>query len=154
MTRSLAEFLNHVLTACDRVSDYVGSVDHAGFMGSPMVQDAVVRQVEIIGEVGHQVLAAYGDDPLLDGVRPSLIAAYGMRNLVIHGYFGVDAGIVWETATRDLPALRLMVVDLLDRLPDEHTMPGGHGMRPGSGPKGDAEATATGEPDPGASGRE
>ena len=43
----------------------------------------------------------------------------GMRNVLVHGYFGIDLEVVWNTAHRDLPALRRQIASLLAQLPEE-----------------------------------
>lgn len=71
--------------------------------------DAVVRNLEIIGEAVRHLAARAGDLP--QHVPWTDIA--GMRNVLIHEYFGVDLAIIWETLTDDLPVLRSELEGLL-----------------------------------------
>ena len=73
-----------------------------------MIQDAVIRNFEIIGEASKNVervapefVAAHPDLPLA--------FAYDMRNLLAHGYYKVDVAVVWKTIERDLPFLQQQV---------------------------------------------
>lgn len=78
-------------------------------------QDAVIRNLEIIGEAAGKIhrhfpsfVAQYPDFPLR--------AAYGTRNALAHGYFKVDLELVWKTVERDLPLLADQVADALRAL--------------------------------------
>src|SRR5215469_13625285 len=109
---------------------------------NPQIQDAVVRNIEIIGEaVSH-----------INRMAPDFIAGHpqlpwaqmrDMRNLVIHAYFAIDLKVVWTTVRNDLPALKQQIDELLnkerngphgsERAPDEGSRPrGGRGRRPKS----------------------
>jgi uncharacterized protein with HEPN domain len=73
-----------------------------------MIQDAVIRNFEIIGEASKNVervapefVSAHPDLPLA--------FAYDMRNLLAHGYYKVDVAVVWKTIERDLPYLHQQV---------------------------------------------
>ena len=73
-----------------------------------MIQDAVIRNFEIIGEASKNVervapefIAAHPELPLA--------FAYDMRNLLAHGYYKVDVAVVWKTIERDLPFLQQQV---------------------------------------------
>jgi uncharacterized protein with HEPN domain len=70
-----------------------------------LVQDAVVRDLEIVGEACRNIQR---NDPDFAVAHPTfpLRAAFEMRNALAHGYFGVDWDIVWTTVQTDLPALR------------------------------------------------
>jgi uncharacterized protein with HEPN domain len=79
--------------------------DHAAFEQNPLVQDAVVRNIEIIGEaVNHinrvalEFIAQHPELPWQD--------MRDMCNVVIHAYFAVDLQIVWRTVQEDLPKLK------------------------------------------------
>jgi uncharacterized protein with HEPN domain len=81
-------------------------------MSDPKTQDAVIRNFEVIGEaakrVPHEYRAAHPSIPW------QLMA--GFRDVLIHGYDGVDLGRVWITATRDLPAVRGAIAAILPPL--------------------------------------
>ena len=67
-----------------------------------MAVDAVVRELEIIGEAARNVSSAYR------ATHPEIPFAemIGMRNRLIHDYLGVDCDVVWQTCQADLPGLR------------------------------------------------
>jgi uncharacterized protein with HEPN domain len=74
-------------------------------MTTRMVQDAVVGQLEIMGEAAKSLSSGVrGANPT---IRWKDIA--GMRDKLVHQYFGVDLGIVWDTAQRDVPVLKLEI---------------------------------------------
>jgi uncharacterized protein with HEPN domain len=102
--------LEDILEAVTNIEAYVAEMDFERFRQDRKTVDAVIRNIEIIGEaarhVGPEAEQALPDVPWRD-VRD-------MRNLLMHQYFGVDLSIVWETITRDLPALRARLQAYLD----------------------------------------
>lgn len=95
-------YLRHIRDAIDQIGEYTSDVDREEFQESSMVQDAVVRQIEIIGEAAKQLssetIEEYSSVPWAD------IA--GMRDKLIHNYFGVDIEQVWQTVQSDIPELK------------------------------------------------
>nr|WP_220681158.1 DUF86 domain-containing protein [Methanofollis formosanus] len=81
-------------------------------MASPMVQDAVIRNFEIIGEAVKQVSEKVKEK------RPDVPwrAIAGLRDILIHRYMGVDLDAVWDVVEQDLPALKRAVTEILDAL--------------------------------------
>jgi len=98
------DYLQHILDAIDRIRAYTGALSRESFEATPMAVDAVVRNIEIIGEASHNI--AQGD-PGFAAAHPEIPweAIYGMRNQVSHGYFAVDIDIVWSTVQTYLPDL-------------------------------------------------
>ena len=109
-------FLEDIDTAISNILEFT-SGGSAELFESRLVQAAVIRQFEIIGEaVRHlpqELLSRAPDAPWRGAV--------GMRNLLIHGYFNVDPGIVWETIENDLLPLRAEVRRLLQELDADDT---------------------------------
>ncbi len=95
-------FLKHMMDAIILIEDYLKNKGYQEFIENRMLQDAVIREIEIIGEATRNLSAAfrskYPDIPWRQ------IA--GMRDKLIHGYFGVDLDAVWDTATKDIPELK------------------------------------------------
>ncbi len=83
-------------------------MDAQAFMNNPLVQDAVIRHLEIIGEASHNIETRFPD---FAASRPELPLAFAcqMRNAVAHGYFKVDFEIVWNTIQQDLPRLHAQI---------------------------------------------
>lgn len=86
------------------------------FAKNSLVQDAVVRNIEIIGEAVRHITRMA---PSFIDQHPELPWAQmrAMRNVVIHQYFAVDLKILWTTATEDLPRLKRQIDQLLQQRP-------------------------------------
>lgn len=100
----LTDYLAHILEAIERIGRYTEDLDAVAFLGNEMAQDAVIRNLEIIGEASHNIEGHYPDFAAANPELP-LAFAYQMRNAVAHGYFKVDLEIVWKTLQNDLPGL-------------------------------------------------
>jgi uncharacterized protein with HEPN domain len=90
-------------------------MDEVGFLGSKLVQDAVIRNLEVIGEASRNIERAHPDFAAAHPELP-LALANDMRNALSHGYFKVDFGIVWTTIQGNLPDLYAQVQDALASL--------------------------------------
>ncbi len=85
------------------------------FFADTLKQDAVIRNIEIIGEATNNLLEA---DPGIAAKYPSIPFAqiYGMRNRVAHGYFAVSLAMVWDSVEQDIPELREKMAKVLEEL--------------------------------------
>ncbi len=109
----ISDYLRHILQAITQIETYSNGVDQTAFFASPLLQDAVIRNIEIIGEAANKILRL---DSEFDKKYPDmeLRAAYGMRNSLSHGYFLVDPVLVWGTIQTDIPVLKKQVADVLE----------------------------------------
>ena len=103
-------FLQHILDSISKIEKYTLSMDFEKFSSNSMAQDAVVRQIEIIGEaaknLSDKIKSKEDDIPWRDIV--------GMRDKLIHHYFGTDSNSVWKTVEEDIPKLKESVNKILD----------------------------------------
>lgn len=104
----LSDYLAHIAEAIERIDHYTADVDELAFLYTPLIQDAVIRNPEIIGEASNNIEKHH---PEFAAAHPELplAFAYQMRNALAHGYFKVDLGIVWKTIHRDLPGLHAQI---------------------------------------------
>jgi len=115
------DYLDHIQEAIERIARYTDDIDENGFLQDEMTQDAVIRNLEIIGEASHNIER---DHPEFAAAHPELplAFAYQMRNAVAHGYFKVDLEIVWKTVQNDLTGLHAQVREIRQNLL-EHDQP-------------------------------
>ncbi len=108
----VADYLGHILQATARIERHTAGVDAAGFAASELVQDAVIRNLEVIGEAANNIQRV---DPAFTAAHPEVPWAvmYAMRNRLTHGYDTVDLVVVWKVVERDLPALRAQIAAIL-----------------------------------------
>jgi uncharacterized protein with HEPN domain len=107
----VADYLAHILEAIERIERYTEDMDALAFLGNQLVQDAVIRNLEIIGEASNNIDKHH---PEFAAAHPELplVFAYQMRNAVAHGYFKVDFEIVWKTIHSDLPGLHAQITEV------------------------------------------
>lgn len=111
----LLDYLGHIQLAIGRIQRYLAEVDQASFLGNEEKQDAVIRNLEIIGEAAGNIQRRF---PEFASQHPNLPlkAASGTRNLLAHGYFKVDLDVVWKTIVMDLPVLRVQIKEVIENL--------------------------------------
>lgn len=99
----------HMIDAADSVTQFLAGRTRADLDSDRMLLFAVVRAIEVFGEAASRVT----DDTraAAQSVPWSLIV--GMRNRLVHGYFDIDADVVWKTATAEIPPLQLTLKALL-----------------------------------------
>ena len=109
----LFDYLQHILEAISRIQRYVEDIDEVSFLNNDLIQDAVIRNLEIIGEASRNINRHYPEYVEQHQDIPFSIA-YEMRNVLAHGYFKVYLEVVWKTIERDLPELEVMIDGLLN----------------------------------------
>jgi uncharacterized protein with HEPN domain len=104
--------LRHTLDAIEIIGSHIEGFDIGSFQIDRKTQDAVVRQLEIIGE------AAANLTPELRKGNPHAAwqSAAAARNRLIHGYFDVDPDVVWDIVENDLPPLKTQVEEIIKSL--------------------------------------
>ncbi|HBM64863.1 HepT-like ribonuclease domain-containing protein [Pseudomonas lopnurensis] len=120
------DYLAHILNAMERIDRYTADMDEAGFLDNELVQDAVIRNIEVIGEASNNILRADAAFAAQHDDLPWQVM-YTMRNRLSHGYDKVDLEIVWRTIQDDLPRLHSRFIEMGTTLPGsvpEETGPG------------------------------
>ena len=110
--RRTADYLAHMSEAIRRIASYIDDIDRAAFEQDIRTQDAVIRNLEIIGEAARNVLE---HDPAFAAAHPEIpwALAYRTRNALSHGYAEIDLATVWSTVRQDLPELQRNLMSLL-----------------------------------------
>lgn len=111
----LPDYLGHIIDAIARIEGYIRGTPKEAFVANQLLIDAVVRNIEIVGEASNRVMKYYRE---FRDAHPEVEwrGSYEMRSAIAHGYFKVDLDLVWDTVNNDLPAMRATVQGLLDEL--------------------------------------
>ena len=111
MMKDSVIFIEHIIDCIVQIRTYTKGVSHADFMSNRMIQDAVIRNFEVIGEATKKV-----DETVkikFPNIEWKKIA--GMRDKLIHNYMGVDLWAVWKVVEDILPDLETDIRKILDR---------------------------------------
>jgi len=102
-------YLAHIAEAIESIENYLKGVEYNDFVSNKMMLDAVVRELEIIGEATNNLSEDFrskNSDILWQRIK-------NMRNFLIHEYFGVNKRIVWDTCKKDIPELKAFIKKIL-----------------------------------------
>ncbi len=112
--RDPRERLRDILEAIAAIERYCDR-DKQAFEGDELLQTWFLHHLQIIGEASR----ALPEDVRVLAPEIPWPKIIGMRNVLVHGYFDIDTEIVWEAATRDVPALKPAIERLLRVLSDD-----------------------------------
>ncbi len=114
MSRSWRLFLKDIVEASDRVLRYTEGRDLRAFTADEMAYDAVLRNLQIIGEAAKAIPAdVRAGHPEVDWRGMA-----GLRDVLTHAYFGLDNETLWDVVVTKVPRLRRQIHDVLDEGPD------------------------------------
>ena len=102
-------YLTHIQEAIESIKGYLQGVGYNDSVSNKMMVDAVIRELQIIGEASNNLSEGFRD-------RHSDIfwrRIKNMRNFLIHEYFGVNTKVVWNTCKKDIPTLKKFIGGLL-----------------------------------------
>lgn len=102
-------YVEDILNSCDQILNYVCDVEYEGLSENQMLLDAVIRNVEVIGEAANKLDTEFR---LLHPEFP-VRSAVTMRNKLIHDYNTIDPKVVWDTIKNDIPELKDLCEQLL-----------------------------------------
>jgi len=102
-------YLNHILTSIKLIEEYSQGKKYDDLAANNMMQDAIIRQIEIIGEATSRISVVFKSE------HPDLpwVDMKDMRNKLIHNYFGVNIKHVWNVVEQDIQPLKLQIEKIL-----------------------------------------
>lgn len=119
MNREVQLFLRDILDAMDAIEEFTRDMDYNQFLADRRTRNAVERNLEIIGEaVRHVPDSVRAQFPEVEWRKIA-----GMRDRIIHGYFGIDYVLVWETIKVHIPATRPQIERVLRTIEPSNPSP-------------------------------
>jgi uncharacterized protein with HEPN domain len=108
-------YFSEIVGACDSIAQFISGMNEEQFLADELVRSAVLQKLTIIGEAASNIAEAvrdrYRDVPWRE-VR-------GLRNILVHYYFGVNWGLIWADASEEVPKLRRRIAEILASWPSQ-----------------------------------
>lgn len=107
-----SERINHMLESIDKIFRYTEDLDYKKFNSDEMVQDAVIKNFEIIGEAAYHISKELKRQ--YDAISWKVIE--GLRHVLVHDYYRVNPEILWNTKNEHLEDLQTNLMNLLEEI--------------------------------------
>jgi len=108
-TRDWRLYADDIIEACGKIRRYTAGMTFDAFVADDRTRDAVIRNIEIIGEAAKKL----PDEVIAKAPSVPWRKVRGMRDVVAHGYFGLDSKLVWDTATTKIDEIETSVRTLI-----------------------------------------
>lgn len=112
MKKDINIFLEHILESIYLIEEYIKDKSKSEFLKLRQLQDSVIRRIEIIGEAIKNI----PDDFKETHPKIPWKSIIGMRDILIHQYFGIDLNLTWEVIEKDLPKLKKQIIAIKKEL--------------------------------------
>jgi uncharacterized protein with HEPN domain len=113
--RDLLVYLEDIVESAEMIETYIESISEGEFYNLVEKQDATLRRIQIIGEAAKHI-------PSWFRLRWNKIPwkdIAGMRDIVVHEYFGITIGMIWKTAAEDIPVLKAQIQEIIEQIADD-----------------------------------
>jgi uncharacterized protein with HEPN domain len=110
--RSLGLLIEDIWESIEKIERYTKGMTQDSFQSDEKTTDAVVRNLEIIGEAAGRLPKNFTDQHS----KIEWVKIKGLRNRIVHEYFGVDIQIIWQILEKDLPAFKASLKSIRDQL--------------------------------------
>ncbi len=104
--------LGHILDAITEIESYIANADLPSFLSNSMMRFASIKQIEIVGEAANYITQETKDQ--FSDIEWRQIT--GMRHILVHEYFGIDANLVWQIIINDIPVLKSSIEKIYSTL--------------------------------------
>jgi uncharacterized protein with HEPN domain len=108
MNKDDLAYIDHILDCIRKIQRFIKGVSYIEFSNDELVQDAIIRNIEIIGEASKKISPdtkkTYFEIPWKE--------ITGMRDKLTHDYLGVDTKVVWKTIKEDIPSLKRLLKEI------------------------------------------
>ncbi|MEX8548024.1 MAG: DUF86 domain-containing protein [Mucilaginibacter sp.] len=102
-------YLNHILDCVNKIRNYTYQINKDEFLNKPLIQDAVIRNLEIIGEATKHLTQEFRSKyPAIEWKKIA-----GMRDKLIHDYIGVDLWAVWGVVEQIIPEFHNQILEII-----------------------------------------
>jgi uncharacterized protein with HEPN domain len=102
-------YIKHIIDSIEKIESYTYQLGKESFINSGLIQDAVIRNLEIIGEATKNISRDFKKEH--EEIPWRNMA--GLRDVLIHDYFGVDLGIVWNVVEKELTKVKVKLKELI-----------------------------------------
>lgn len=114
--RDYTDYLQDILDSITDIESFIESMDSGNFAKDKKTINAVIRSIEVIGEATKNIPKSIRDQcPSVPWKKMT-----GMRDKMIHEYFGVDIEILWKTVKEDIPSLKPLMEELLKKMHEQN----------------------------------